>query len=87
MGGGGFEGFAAFEEVLLGVGADLGAGAGADDFFDLLPVAAVELESWIGGVGTEEELGVFLFGPPSVGGGPAVCWLEHISNLFLQSNF
>ena len=45
--GRGLEGFATFEEVFLRVGADLGAGAGADDFFDLLPVAAIELESCV----------------------------------------
>jgi hypothetical protein len=44
--GGGFD----LEEELLGVGTDLGAGAGFHELFDLLPVFAVDAESWVGKV-------------------------------------
>lgn len=48
--------FVEAEEVLLGVGPDLDAGPRADVVFELLPVAAIELD------GFEERL-VFRFGP------------------------
>ena len=83
--GGGVEGLAGFEEELLGVRADLGASSCADDFFDLLPIAAIELQSWVKRSCTEEELLVLEFGPPAIGGILRFRVVQHISNLVCEN--
>ncbi len=55
------------EEEFLGVRPDLCSVSGPDEFLYFFPVFAVDLQTFVRKIHTEEKLLVFLFGPPAVG--------------------